>query len=56
MVTKPISPRELYNMSRKVIGPEGKTLYDYDGKHNHQIIKELMQGPVPDINVISGLL
>ena len=45
-----------YNMSRKVLGPGNKTLYNYYAKHNVQIISELMQAPVPDIKVIAELL
>ena len=43
-------------MSRKVLGPGNKTLYNYYSKHNVQIISELMQAPVPDIKVIAELL
>ena len=50
------TPQGLYDMSRKVLGPGNKTLYNYYSKHNIQIISELMQAPVPDIKVIAELL
>ena len=31
-------------------------MYDYYGKYNIQIIRELMQAPIPDIKVILELL
>ena len=43
-------------MSQRVIGPEGKMMYDFYGQYNEQIIREMMQAPVPDIQIISELL
>ena len=31
-------------------------MYDFYGQYNEQIIKEMMQAPVPDIQIISELL